>query len=88
MGAKNERQKVEYLIENVMRKNMDLLNQYCDAFNKDEPNEGLYIVDEGTCIVKSNLHDQPAEISDRGGLSCCKHWVKHLKQSKVENKIY
>ena len=57
MGAKNERQKVEYLIENVMRKNMELLNQYCDAFNKDEPNEGLYIVDEGTCIVKSNLHD-------------------------------
>ena len=56
----DEHKKAEYLITNVMRNNVEILQEYVETFAERErfEQEGIYIIDAGKCKVVPNNQDK------------------------------
>lgn len=88
----DEHQKIEYLLENIMRTNIEILDSYSKTFpsHSENINDGLYIVDSGACRVQSTIKHGEKAIGGNPGPTppCCKHFVKHLKAKKINTNEY
>ncbi|CDW77036.1 tpr repeat-containing protein [Stylonychia lemnae] len=76
LQLKSEKDKIQYLIESVFKRNMEILNHYLETFKIDDAEDGLYILDEGQCIVKPTI--DKTDKSDIQKPKCC-HWKNHIK---------
>ena len=39
----------------MIRSNLEILKDYLDTFKVDDTDDGLYIVDEGSCLIKPTI---------------------------------
>eukprot|EP00347_Sterkiella_histriomuscorum_P002417 403368235 len=92
LQSKTEKQKLEYLLDNVFKKNLDILQEYCQTFNvnttRDDSLDGLYIIDEGQCFVKSNYDKNHDKDQLQKAKCMCQHYRKHVKPNNLDEQVF